>query len=164
MDKSINIPNLLFTCLWSDIISLLLLGPSMASEQPFVSAVHMVTQPDVWWFHYRNREAIGNIISSTASFWSHSHSFWTWAAHLWLAWNRSTDHLLCTYLCRHIWSVSLKEKSSQGFSQAGDGAELNELWFPCSDYRLVVLSETFLPCNTLLRPQGLYGVLDMEID
>lgn len=63
-----------------------------------------------------------------------------------------------------VLNNSIKAKSSQGFSEAGDGAELNDLWLPCSDDRPLVLSETFLPCNLLLRPPGLDGFLDMEAD
>lgn len=53
-----------------------------------------------------------------------------------------------------VVNYSIKAKSSQGFSEAGDGAELEDPWLPCSDYRLLVLSETFLPCNILLKTPG----------
>ena len=41
-----------------------------------------------------------------------------------------------------VGNYSIKAKSSQGFSEAGSGAELNDPWLPCSDYRLLALSET----------------------
>jgi len=114
MDKSVNIPDLLFTHLWRDSMWLLILGASVASEQPCVSAVHVVTWPDVWQFHYRIREATGNVVSSTVSLWSRSHSFLAWASSPLACLEQKQDHPLCAYLCRHTWSGGkLEHKGSQ---------------------------------------------------